>query len=149
MNQVMEPFAPLFDVQRDLGRLVAGGTAGFLPPADIRVTDEDVTVRMDVPGVASEQLEIELQDDVLTIRGERAKPHLSESGRGSWHRVERGFGRFERMFRLPKGLDPEAIEASLADGVLTLQVPKPEPLKPRKISISAASEARELEEVVN
>jgi HSP20 family protein len=141
MAMVMEPIAPWL---RDLTRyMVSPETAGpFIPPADVIVTDDQVTVHMDVPGVKRENLEIELENDVLTVRGERAYPYESE--KAAWQRVERGFGRFERDLRVPKGLDPDTVDASLADGVLTLHIPKAEPLKPRRIEIHP-SEAREPE----
>ena len=141
MAMVMEPIAPWL---RDLTRyMVSAETAGpFIPPADVIVTDDQVTVHMDVPGVKRENLEIELENDVLTVRGERAYPYESE--KAAWQRVERGFGRFERDLRVPKGLNPDTVDASLADGVLTLHIPKPEPLKPRRIEIHP-SEAREPE----
>ena len=60
-------------------------------------------------------------------------------------RIERGFGRFERSLRVPRGLDPDAIEASLTDGVLHLRIPKPESLKPRKIEIKGGTETRQLD----
>ena len=151
MSMMMEPFIPLAELQRDFTRLLgANGSSGaFLPPADVLVTDEDVMVRMDVPGLSAEQLEIDLQDDVLSIRGERADPYRGQSAQQTtWHRIERAFGRFERTLRLPKGLESDAIDASLVDGVLTIRIAKPEPLKPRRIHISGAGEAHELGDAV-
>ena len=132
MAMVMEPIAPWL---RDLTRYMVSSEAagGFIPPADVIVTDDEVTVHMDLPGVKRENVEIELENDVLTVRGERPFPHESEGT--AWQRIERGFGRFERDLRVPKGLNPDAVEASLGDGVLTLHVPKPAPLKPRRIEI--------------
>ena len=139
---------PLFGLERDLNRLLtpAGRAAAFFPAADVLVTDEDVTVHMDVPGLTAETLEIELQDDVLTVRGERTLPYAGEQT-GAWQRLERGFGRFERVLRVPRGLDPDAIEASLVDGVLTLRIPKPERLKPRRVEITSAQQAGEHREL--
>jgi HSP20 family protein len=120
-----------------------------MPPADVLVTDDDVTVYMDVPGVGADKLEIELENDMLSVRGERPYPYETSDGDRVWRRIERSFGRFEREIRVPRGLDPEAIEASLVDGVLTLRIPKPEPLKPRRIEIKQGAGAgngqRELE----
>jgi HSP20 family protein len=143
MAMVLEPITPFL---RDLNRYFgSGATAGaFLPAADVLVSDEDVTVHLDVPGVSRDNLEIELENDVLTVRGERPYPYEREDGGRAWQRIERGFGRFERDLRVPKGLDPDKVEASLVDGVLTLRIPKPEPLKPRRIEIRGG-EARELE----
>ena len=149
MAMMLEPLAPLFELQRDLNRLVAptGAVTSFVPPADVLVSDEEVTVHMDVPGLGAQSLEIELENDVLTVRGERAYPYEAGAGARAWQRVERGFGRFERSLRVPRGLDADAIEANVADGVLTLRLPKPEPLKPRRVPIGAgaADEQRELE----
>jgi HSP20 family protein len=133
MTMVMEPLAPWL---RDLNRYFSSGNAGgYFPPADVVVTDEDVKVYMDVPGVTPDDLEIELENDVLTVRGERRFPYQSDDGNQASQRVERGFGRFERVLRVPRGLDPGAIEASLSNGVLTLRIPKPEPLKPHRIEV--------------
>jgi HSP20 family protein len=137
MTMVMEPVAPLL---RELNRYVGGTSEGFSPPADVLVTDEDVKVHMDVPGVGRENLEIELENDVLTVRGERPYPYGTGDGAGgrTWQRIERRFGRFERELRIPRGLDPNTIEASLTNGVLSLRIPKPEPLKPHRIEIRTA-----------
>src|SRR4051812_46494570 len=132
-TMVMEPMAPWL---RDLNRFVSAGNQGqFTPPADVLVTDDEVRVLMDLPGVSAENLEIELENDILTIRGERPFPYGEGEGDRTWRRVERSFGRFERVLRVPRGLDPNAIEAELRDGVLTLRIPRPEPARPHRIQI--------------
>jgi HSP20 family protein len=92
---------------------------------------------MDVPGLHADNLEIELENDTLTVRGERPFPYSREDGGGPARRIERGFGRFERSLRVPLGLDPEAIDASLSDGVLKLRIPKPTTQRSRRIEIKA------------
>ena len=131
MTLFFEPFAPMLSTHN-------GALKTFSPPADVAVTPEHVSVVMDVPGFKPEELEIELVHDVLTVKGERAFPHghTTASGR-EWRRIERGFGRFERSLRMPEGLDADAINASLADGVLTLLIPMPEARKPRRIQVMA------------
>jgi HSP20 family protein len=135
---MVEPFAPwLREFNQILHNQQHGTVNAFIPPADVLIDDDGVTVYMDVPGLRSENLEIELENDVLTVRGERAFPYAREDGSGPVRRIERGFGRFERTLRVPAGLDPEKVEASLADGVLTLRIPKPATLRPRRIEIRA------------
>jgi HSP20 family protein len=136
-TMLVEPFAPWL---RDLSQALQGqgAPAPFVPPADVLVDDDGVTVYMDVPGLSSEDLEVELENDVLTVRGERPYPYRQEEGGGgAVQRIERRFGRFERSLRVPGGLDPQAIEASLTDGVLRLRIPLPETRRPRRIEIKA------------
>jgi len=147
VTTLMEPVAPWL---RDLNRMFTSQGNAFVPPADVLVTEDGVTVYMDVPGLTKDELDIELENEVLTVRGERRPPYSTEDGgRGdrTWRRIERGFGRFERSLRVPRGLDPEAIEASLTDGVLVLRIPKPEQLKPRRIEVrdQAANGNRQIE----
>ena len=117
----------------------------FLPPADVTVTEDQVAVVMDVPGLKASELDVELLGDQLTVRGERAIPSAHEEGARRWQHLERGFGKFERVLQVPEGLDPDAIVASLADGVLTLVIPMPETRKPRRITIEGPGEQREIE----
>lgn len=133
---MVEPFAPWL---RELSQVLQnqGPVGAFVPPADLLVDDGGVTVYMDVPGLHTDNLQIELENDVLTVRGERPFPYSAEDGRGPVRRIERGFGKFERSLRVPGGLDPDAIQASLSDGVLTLRIPKPETARPRRIEIKA------------
>ena len=135
MTLVFDPFAPLFP------RL--DGTAAFTAPADVTVGESDLMLTMDLPGLTAEDLEIELLDGYLSVRGERRRPEVGE-GKSFVH-TERPFGRFERRIKLPDGVDPESIMARMDNGVLSLIVPKPERLKPRSIAIGTGSEQRELE----
>ena len=137
MTTIVEPFAPWL---RELNRVFSteNQVSQFVPPADVIVDDDAVTVFMDVPGITGDHLDIELENDTLTVRGERPYPYGTNGD--AVRRIERGFGRFERTLRVPRGLDPDRIEASLANGVLRLRVPKPESLKPRRIEISGGDE---------
>jgi HSP20 family protein len=140
VTALTEPFPPWL---RDINRFFnsEGTTSSFVPPADVLVDEEGVIVYMDVPGVGAEQLDVELENDLLTVRGERPYPYGGDNGGSDARRIERAFGRFERTLRVPRGLDPDAVAASLADGVLSLRIPKPESMKPHRISIKGASEA--------
>jgi HSP20 family protein len=144
---LVEPFTP---VLRELGQVMRSPGAGgaFVPPADLLVDNAGVTVYMDVPGLHSDNLEIELENDMLTVRGDRPFPYPRENGKGPVRSIERGFGRFERSMHVPRGLDPDAIEASLTDGVLTLRIPKPETMRPRRIEIKASANGTRREEPV-
>jgi HSP20 family protein len=116
---------------------------GFLPPADVTVSDGDLVLTLDVPGLTADDLEIELVDGHLCVRGERKRPQVAEGTR--WAHMERGFGRFERRIALPQGVDPDKVTASYDNGVLSLIVPKPERLVPRQIPIGAGDAQRQLE----
>lgn len=149
MTTLTEPFSPLFQLSRDIDRLLGrnGGVGGYVPAADVLVSDGEVSVTMDVPGLQADDLGIEFENDLLTVRGERAYPHATDGEPRAWQRIERGFGKFERSLQVPRGLDPDGIEASLDAGVLTLRIPKPEKLKPKRVHIAAgkAEGARQLE----
>ena len=125
---LFDPFVP-FDqlLPRSLGR------AGFVPPADVTVSDGDVVLTMDLPGLTADDVDIEVLGGFLTVRGERRRPELADGS--TWAHAERGFGAFERRVKLPDGVDPDAITASMDNGVLALIVPKPERMKPRTVEI--------------
>jgi HSP20 family protein len=138
-----EPLREMNSLQSEMNRLFntafdrpSAGTRQWLPAMDLHETDEHFVLRADLPGLAEEDVSIELEDNVLTLSGER-KPDEEERGDG-FHRVERAFGAFSRSLTLPQGIDPESVSAGFARGVLEVRIPKPEQRKPRKISISAS-----------
>lgn len=130
-----DPFAPLLT---QLSR-----SAAFVPVADLTVSERDLVLTLDLPGLTPEDLSIDVQDDQLTVRGERKRPQAAEGA--SYVYAQRPFGAFEHRVQIPKGTDPDGITASMQNGVLSLIVPKPEPAKPKRIAIGSASEDRELE----
>ena len=121
---------------------VFGRSAAFVPPVDVTVSPSDVVITLDVPGLTPQSLDLEVLDGHLYVRGERARPQLT--GESTWTHAERAFGRFERRIKLPQGVDADAITANFEHGVLSLVVPKPERMKPRRITIGGGSERKEL-----
>lgn len=97
--------------------------ADWLPLVDIRETDEDYQIDVEVPAVASEDLSVGVVDGVLTVSGER-KSVVGKDGEGRVHRTERHYGSFQRSFQLPEDADEEAVTASVRDGVLYLKIAK-------------------------
>ena len=100
---------------------------------DLVETDDHFVLRADLPGLSEEDVALELEDNVLTVSGER-KAEQKEK-RDGFVRVERSFGQFRRSLTLPEGVDPEAVQASFDKGVLEVRVPKPEQRKPRRVAI--------------
>jgi HSP20 family protein len=138
---LLDQFDSLFDLPIGRAPYANGNGRAFVPAADLLVSDDEVTVYMDVPGLRPEDLDIQLVDDVLTVTGQRTYPFANDkpqNGNGRhWQRIERAYGKFRRILQVPTGLDPEQITASLVDGVLTLRIPQPQARKPRKIQIAA------------
>jgi len=104
---------------------------------DLVEADDHFVLKADLPGLADDDVNIEVQDGTLTISGERKSE--SEKREKGWYRVERSFGRFSRSLTLPEGVDADKIEASFDKGVLEVRIPKPEERKPRRIEIGASN----------
>ena len=105
----------------------------WLPATDLIESESHYVLRADLPGVSEDDINIELDNDVLTISGERKAEH--QDRKAGYYRVERASGSFRRSLRLPEGVDAEAISASFDRGVLEVSIPKPEQRKPRKVQI--------------
>jgi HSP20 family protein len=150
-----EPFRELSSLQTEMNRLfnaafespTGGGNGGarrWTPAMDLLETEDEFVLRADLPGLSESDVHIELEDNVLTLSGERKTEH--EDKREGFYRMERAYGAFSRSLTLPKGIDPEAVTAAFDRGVLEVRVPKPEQRKPRRISINAGEgEPRTLE----
>ena len=142
-----EPFRELSSLQSEMNRLFNaafdtppgnGGNRRWTPAMDLVETDEHFVLRADLPGMTESDVNIELEENILTVSGER-KAEREEKGEG-FYRVERSFGSFSRALTLPRGIDPEGVKAEFHNGVLEVRVPKPEQRKPRKITIGTAGE---------
>jgi HSP20 family protein len=108
--------------------------AGWLPAVDVRESDDAFVFTAELPGIAKEEVEITVDDGILTIKGERRFNENDEEK--NYRRIERAYGTFSRSFTLPSAVDAERIQASFKDGLLTVDVPKAEVANARKITIS-------------
>ena len=152
MNHVTRyrPLNSVFAVPRDLNRLMddvfgGGWDVGenlrqWLPPTDVSETPEAVTLRLEVPGLSREQIKIAVENNVLSVRGEKSQETSSENE--TFRRTERSFGSFERSFSLPAYVNPDQVQASLQDGVLSITLPRREETKAREIQIDGGSRKR-------
>lgn len=105
----------------------------WVPPVDIHETENELVLKADVPELEMKDIDVRLENGTLTIRGER-KFEDKKNG-GGWHRVERGYGSFERAFAIPDTVNPEGVKADYKNGVLTVTMPKKEMAKPRQIKV--------------
>lgn len=138
------PFRDMLGIQDEMNRLfnayLEGSREGsedavlWAPLVDICETDEEITVTSEMPGMKKEDVKISVQDNVLTLKGEK-KQEIDEKEK-NFHRVERSYGVFERSFSLPSSVQTDKIKASYKDGVLTITLPKSEETKPKEIDIA-------------
>lgn len=140
-----DPFRELTALRGEMGRVLgrtaaqAARTSGtWAPPVDVWESHDHIVVTVELPGLKADQVEVEFDDHVLTIRGERV--FVDPEGEGRYHHLERSYGTFARSVTLPTGVMPEAISANVTDGVLEVRVPKAEEVKPRKIAVNATVE---------
>ena len=122
-----------------MGAPVGGSLAArnFAPPVDIRTSESDVRLCWDVPGLKQQDLDVSIENGVLTVRGERK--YDGNANERAW--LGRRYGSFAASYDLPDYADTEHVAAELADGVLTVRIPKQERAKPKKISISVTGSA--------
>ncbi len=117
----------------------AGRSQRWSPAMDLVEAEDHYLLRADLPGMGEEDVSIEINENVLTVAGER-RDEQERQGQG-WHRVERTFGHFSRSLALPEGVNADAVTASFDRGVLSIRVPKPEQRKPRRVEIRAGADA--------
>ena len=130
-----EPFDQLFDTFfGNGGRAANGNSLMRAPETDVLETEREIRVITEMPGLRRENIDIDIENNVLTIRGEK-REERTEGEKGRWHLAERRYGTFTRSFVLPRDVDAEDIQASFQDGVLTVTVPKSEKARRRRIEI--------------
>jgi HSP20 family protein len=132
-------FGPTIRLSRPVLPLFAAKP--FVPVTDVFVRDEDLVIRVELPGIDPEDLKVTIENGSLVIRGERK--HDEEAKEGAYYRLEASYGAFERFIPLPEGFEEPEIEAIYTDGVLEVIVPalakKLEPEKPRTIPVRTAA----------
>jgi HSP20 family protein len=151
-----EPVRELNTIQSEMNRLFntffeapaqGSGTGAtlrrWIPAMDLVETEDDFVLRADLPGLSENDVNIELEDSVLTISGERKAEH--EERKEGYYRVERASGHFARSLTLPVGVDPNGVRASFDRGVLEVRIPKPEERKPRKVEIAVGGATKTIE----
>jgi HSP20 family protein len=138
-----EPFRELAALQNEMGRWMStlagattpgnGQSSTWLPAVDVWETENEVVLSFDLPGIPEDKITVELDDNVLTVSGERERTQEHTSER--FYRFERRFGSFSRSVTLPAGVTESDITANYKDGVLEVRVPKPEEQKPKRIQV--------------
>lgn len=108
----------------------------WIPAVDIYETNEAIVLNAELPGVASEDISVEVKDNTLTLKGE--KKFAREVKEESYHRVERAYGTFQRAFTLPGTVAQEKVKAQFKDGVLKITLPKVEEAKPKQIKVEVS-----------
>jgi HSP20 family protein len=142
---VWKPFREVSRLRREMDRLwddyFGPGRRGlepleeWVPAVDISESDDKITVKAEVPGLDAKDIQISLVGDVLTVKGEKKSER--EEKKENYHLVERSYGSFSRSLKLPATVDADKIEATYKQGVLTVECPKKEEVKPKTIDIKA------------
>src|SRR5919204_5879979 len=141
-----EPFREFAALQNEMTRLMGGLLEGngrtsqaWAPAVDVWETDTEIVYAFDLPGIPEDKIAVELEDNALTVSGERERSEEVSGER--FYRFERRFGTFSRTIALPEGTNEDSIGAEYRDGVLEIHVTKPEQPKPRRIQVGSGSKA--------
>jgi HSP20 family protein len=148
MNRLEQPFRGATTLQEQINRIFGDGLAHtgqesnltpWAPAVDIYETENELVVKADLPDVNPQDLDIRVENNVLTIRGERKfEKQVHED---NYLRIERAYGCFSRSFSLASSVNSDTIKADYHDGVLTLSVPKTEEAKPKQIKVNVGTPA--------
>lgn len=134
-----DPFTEIARLQDEMNRAWSQGQQGerrgaaFTPAVDIYEDKDAIYVKAELPGVKAEEVNIHVENDILTLSGER-KLEKTEDKDG-YHRIERVYGTFTRSFALPKNVAADSVEADLSDGILSVKLPKKAETQPKKIAV--------------
>jgi HSP20 family protein len=141
MSLVHDPFQHLRLFEDAVTRLVSEPRAArpWSPPVDIFENENELVLKADIPDIKSEDLDIQVENQTLTVKGRRNFEQQSE--KGGYHRIERSYGSFVRTFSVPSTVESEKVAANYSNGVLTVTLPKKEAAKPRQVKIGVGSAA--------
>lgn len=133
VNSLQEQFSRLFDTSFP-GRSSESDLTTWAPAVDIQETENELVLKADLPGIEEKDIDVRIENNTLTIRGERKfEKQVNED---NYLRVERSYGSFSRSFSLPNTINTEAIKAEYKNGVLTVQMPKRAESKPKQVKVN-------------
>ena len=134
-----DPLANLRVFEDAFTRLLSEPRAGrpWSPAVDIFETENELVLKADVPEVALQDIDVHVENETLTLSGERK--FATEDNSKGFHRIERSYGHFTRSFSVPTTVDAEKVSAEYQNGVLTVKLPKKEAAKPRQVKIAVKS----------
>src|SRR5712675_1146733 len=161
-NNIWRHVMAFMSLQREIDRLFEDftrnlgmyGTQGLnlVPHTDVTENEKEIEITVEMPGLERKDVEISVEDNLLTIRGEKRiereqkdekkKDDKQKDDRKNVHLAERSYGVFYRVFQLPPGVDPSGIKATMANGVLALTIPKPAKSQPHKIEVKETQAAK-------
>ena len=134
LNQLFsQPFGPLWRLAGAAEQALTAGS--FVPAVDIYEDEHNIILTAETPGIDEKDLDISLENNVLTVSGERKMENQEKQD--NFHRIERSYGRFTRSFNLPPTVDPDNVKAEFNNGLLKITLPKREEAKPKQIKIEA------------
>lgn len=114
----------------------------WFPATDVSETPEHLILRLEVPGLSRDRIKISVENNVLTVRGEKQEETTGENE--NFFRTERSYGTFERSFSLPPHVDTEHVDAALENGVLTVKLPRRQEARPKEIEIKGSGETKKI-----
>ena len=142
------PFQDMYTLQNRLNSLMQDfnrnqddeslTSSAFVPPVDIYEDEHKLVLKLEIPGIRQEDLDVQMENSTLSVRGERN--FETEGKEENYHRVERRYGSFARGFTLPNTIDPESVKANYQDGVLSIELGKRAEAKPKQIKVSVSGQ---------
>ena len=140
MRPELGMFGPL---QREIDRLfddfarglTVQGNGQLVPNIDVTETDKNIEIAAELPGLERKDVDISLEDNALTIRGEKTVEEERKDEKKNYRVTERSYGAFYRVFELPPGIDPSTVQAAMSKGVLKITIPKPARSEAKKIEV--------------
>lgn len=134
------------EFSRGLPMMATPTMMNIVPSVDVSETDKEIEITAELPGLERKDVDISLEDDVLTIRGEKKTESVQDDGKKdksngnkNYHLTERSYGVFYRVLQLPTGIDPSTIKATMSNGVLKITIPKPAKAQAKKIEVKEAA----------
>ena len=130
-DRINRIFNESFGRSRDLDDEVS--LSDWRPPVDIFEADDGIVLKVELPGISKDDVSVEIKDNVLMLKGERLlDPQIKDE---HYYRKERAFGKFQRSFSLQQSIKPNLIKATFKDGILTIEIPRPEEEKPKQVTV--------------